>query len=1188
MKKRIISILLTLCMVLTLVPTTAFAEGELGGASEDGATDVSENVVFNKQDTYPYTGSPVDFNPTCDDIKEWSFEYHDSNDAVLDEAPSALGKYTVIIIGFGADCSARIEHTYSIVGVAKEEIQYTAEDYTGEYDKQAHSITLNVSTSDVTIMYSTSADGEYVAEKPTFTDAGTYTVYYLIEKDNCDPVSGSANVTITQCTPQLYFTQASVVLQNDQDKCQLEWVYTGDGILRFGSSDDHAIWVDDNGVVYRKRSNCGTSIYCKASETKNCKSVTAMCNVEHGISYIYYDPMNHNPIIENLDITMKEKLEEKVEVLTSKLLDLEKPPVLYIDAKLIDPSDPLKKKELHNVRVNFTVPYEDIFEEASPVQFNVPPSACDFTVLHQQIDNTIEEVPFRLRADSLLIGDTTLSPFAIVAYPKKYYNLYYDVNCGTDTPKIQRVPIDSESYSVTLSSEKPSRSGYKFEGWSTSRNSTDVTYYMPGDTITLDRDIVLYAVWSEKTDTYTVQFDTDGGNTIPDKSVHWSDKVLDGITAPIKNGWEFAGWKCGYTSVTEESTYGLLAVSDTTASITLAAQWEDITAPVISGIESGKTYCSAQAVSITDNDVIASVTVNGVAVTPDENGQFTLSAANGTQTIAVTDKAGNVSEATVTVNNRHTDENKDHKCDFCGENASEHEDSDKDHLCDICGGTLSEHTGGEATCKEKAVCEYCGNEYGDLDSTNHTNIAAEWSKNKDHHWHLCSDCGAVLDKAAHTSSGAATPEKAEICTICNYEIAPATGYVAAPVIFPNGGIFSESQTVTITCATEGAAIYYTTDGSTPTSAGTLYNGEFTLTETTTVKAIAVKDGMGDSSVVSVTFTYVEPVKETVAAPVISPNGGSFSGSQKVTITCETEGATIYYTTDGTVPTKESMLYESAFTMKSTTTITAIAIKDGMVDSEVAAAKFTKKSSGGSAGGSSGGSRPTTPTDPNPSIGGSAKSWSEVAADLPKLINGSEVTIQLNGNTTVPVEVIKVIDDRQLKVTFVVDSVKSWKTDGAEITTAAAADLTLTRTTDTKHDGLRGIEGTQFKVNNTNIPTDLKIAFKTSHAGKFANLYKNVDGKLEFVTCAKLGDDGKVILPEVTEKGDYVVMLCEFSDRLGDMDNDGVLDAKDASAILKYIVGLETGKNPLMADFNGDVQINAMDASAILKRIVGLA
>ena len=259
----------------------------------------------------------------------------------------------------------------------------------------------------------------------------------------------------------------------------------------------------------------------------------------------------------------------------------------------------------------------------------------------------------------------------------------------------------------------------------------------------------------------------------------------------------------------------------------------------------------------------------------------------------------------------------------------------------------------------------------------------------------------------------------------------------------------------------------------------------------------------------------------------------------------------------------------------------------MVDSEVVSATFTKKSSGGGGGG--GGYRPTTPTEPNnPSIGGSSKSWSDVAADLGKLTNGSEATIELNGNTTVPVDVIKAIADKDSKVTLAIDSVYKWVVDGSKITTPAAADLTLTKTTGTKHDGLRGVEGTQFRMNDTGIPTSLEIAFKTSHAGKFANLYKVVDGKQVFVTCAKLGEDGKVILPDVTEKGDYVAMLCEFSDRLGDMDNDGIMNAKDARAILKDIVGLETGKNPLMADFNGDGRINAMDAAAILKRIVGLA
>ena len=72
----------------------------------------------------------------------------------------------------------------------------------------------------------------------------------------------------------------------------------------------------------------------------------------------------------------------------------------------------------------------------------------------------------------------------------------------------------------------------------------------------------------------------------------------------------------------------------------------------------------------------------------------------------------------------HTDDNpKDHICDICGERLSDHtgiDENPKDHLCDICAETLSNHTGGEATCTAKAECEYCGAEYGELDSSNHT------------------------------------------------------------------------------------------------------------------------------------------------------------------------------------------------------------------------------------------------------------------------------------------------------------------------------------------------------------------------------------------------------------------------------------------------------------------------------------
>ena len=105
--------------------------------------------------------------------------------------------------------------------------------------------------------------------------------------------------------------------------------------------------------------------------------------------------------------------------------------------------------------------------------------------------------------------------------------------------------------------------------------------------------------------------------------------------------------------------------------------------PVISGIEDGKIYCEAQTVTINEK-YIETVTVNGTAVELDENGSFVLSPADGEQKIVVTDKAGNIAEMTVTVNDGHT--------------------------------------GGTATCAEKAVCEVCGKAYGEPDPKNHTDL----------------------------------------------------------------------------------------------------------------------------------------------------------------------------------------------------------------------------------------------------------------------------------------------------------------------------------------------------------------------------------------------------------------------------------------------------------------------------------
>lgn len=276
--------------------------------------------------------------------------------------------------------------------------------------------------------------------------------------------------------------------------------------------------------------------------------------------------------------------------------------------------------------------------------------------------------------------------------------------------------------------------------------------------------------------------------------------------------------------------------------------------------------------------------------------------------------------------------------------------------------------------------------------------------------------------------------------IIDYTPAGALPSCAIPTFSPAAGTYSSAQSVTLSTSTAGATIYYTTDGAEPTTNSSVYNSAITVSQTTTIKAIAVAEGYDNSDVASATYTIVDPstpgtdttpytvaqaraaidagtginnvyatgivseiptaysadyknitfniideggagflqayrcggddaanvevgdivvvfgnltkynstyefaqgcqlislTKATVAQPTFNPTAGAYTEQQSVTIACETEGATIYYTTDGTEPTAESTEYTAPITVSQTTTIKAIAIKGGALSTVVSA------------------------------------------------------------------------------------------------------------------------------------------------------------------------------------------------------------------------------------------------------------
>jgi N-acetylneuraminic acid mutarotase len=156
-----------------------------------------------------------------------------------------------------------------------------------------------------------------------------------------------------------------------------------------------------------------------------------------------------------------------------------------------------------------------------------------------------------------------------------------------------------------------------------------------------------------------------------------------------------------------------------------------------------------------------------------------------------------------------------------------------------------------------------------------------------------------------------------------------------PTFSPVPGTYGTAQTVTIANGMSNASIYYTIDGSTPTTSSTLYTGPVTVSSTENIQAIAAATGYPTSGVAA--GTYV--INLLTATPTFSIPAGMYTSTQTVTITDATPGAVIYYTTDGTTPTTSSPLYSGPITVSASEKLEAIAVATGYGASAVASASY---------------------------------------------------------------------------------------------------------------------------------------------------------------------------------------------------------------------------------------------------------
>jgi len=164
------------------------------------------------------------------------------------------------------------------------------------------------------------------------------------------------------------------------------------------------------------------------------------------------------------------------------------------------------------------------------------------------------------------------------------------------------------------------------------------------------------------------------------------------------------------------------------------------------------------------------------------------------------------------------------------------------------------------------------------------------------------------------------------------------GTAGTPVISPAAGTYTAAQAVTISTATNGATIRYTTDGTEPNPASRIYTGQLVVLPTTEIRAKAYKSDY-TASATATAFYVID--SGTVDPPRVSPGSGIYPVFQTVTVRTETTGATIHYTTNGADPTESDPTVASGgtLTVDKSTTLKLKPWKSGVPASDVIRANY---------------------------------------------------------------------------------------------------------------------------------------------------------------------------------------------------------------------------------------------------------